>query len=119
MTDRTEQFSSEWLKGDDLKGERKTVTIASVDDHVFPGRNGGPSESKTVLTFEGARKKLVLNTTRGKRLISLFGGDDVGWIGKRITLSAQPSFNGVLTVVIDPAEQPTPEPAPVDNEIPF
>ena len=45
------------------------------------------------MTFEGAKKKLVLNRTNGECLKALFGRNVDDWIGKRITLYVA-EFNG-------------------------
>ena len=107
-------FGSNWLSGNDFSGgKRVDVTILSAEVVEFEARNNLPAENRVVLGFEGKEKRLVLNKTRGRKMMELFGPESSEWIGKRVNLSAAPSFNGMLTVVISPsAEPPT-------GEIPF
>lgn len=67
-----------------------TVTIAGVamESLQIPGRS---KEDKLVLTFEGAKKKAVLNKTNAIRIAKMYGNDTDDWVGKKITLYFDPS----------------------------
>ena len=68
-----------------------TVTIASVAMETLT-RPGGNKEDKLVMTFEGAKKKLVLNKTNAIRVARLYGNDTDDWRGKTITLYFDPKI---------------------------
>jgi hypothetical protein len=77
-------YDTEYLGHYDLDGD-VTLTIDGVDveDITAPG---GSKERMPVVSFEDARKKLILNKTNGKTIAGLHGNDTDGWIGKKVTL---------------------------------
>ena len=77
---------NDYLGAHDLNGQDFTLTIKEVlrDQELI--MQGGVKEKKPVLTFEKAKKKLVLNKTNAKAIASLHGADIDNWPGKAITI---------------------------------
>jgi len=61
------------------------VTIASVKAEKVV-MEGGVSNKKPVLTFEGKDLPMVCCKTNAKTIAAMYGNDTAAWIGKRITL---------------------------------
>lgn len=90
---------SEWLASEDLPPGRdvpvviKTALLLS-DVPLDQGRkySGGGLE------FDGAAKKMILNSTNRKTLVRLFGPDTTAWIGKGVDLYVDPKvrFGGKI-----------------------
>ena len=68
-----------------------TVKIESVAVEALqlPGSNS--KEDKVVMTFAGAKKKLVLNKTNAKIIAAQHGTDTDTWKGQEITLYFDPT----------------------------
>jgi hypothetical protein len=77
--------------GDDGKYREFTLTIARItrDELQLPGRSS--KESKVVLAFEGATKRLVCNKTNVHAIKSHYGKQVADWISKKITVKYDPS----------------------------
>jgi len=54
------------------------------------GKPTGDTERKPVVFFSDHPKRLVLNKTNGALIKGMHGGKTSGWIGKRITMHAEP-----------------------------
>lgn len=78
-------FPSEYIGAWDLEGKEFTVTIAKVafEDLVL---KGGAKERKPVVTFQNAKKRLVLNKTNAETISFMHGTDPTKWVGKKVTL---------------------------------
>jgi hypothetical protein len=113
----TEMFGGAFLKADDLKGKRVTVTIEDCKQELLRGDHG--EEEKWVLSFKGKEKRLVLNKTNANTIAALIGDDTDDWNGKEIKLyAALVDFQGrqvsAIRVWYDaPAEEAG------EDEIPF
>lgn len=69
----------------DLEDGDKTLTIAKVEGGEVEGPQG--KQKKPLVSFEGARKKLVANSTICKTIATMYGSNNTeDWIGKAITL---------------------------------
>lgn len=76
-------FPSNFLKASDLKGQRRTVTIAKVTREKI-GKN---KELKPIVYFTNVKKGMVLNKTNAERIAFATGARDVAqWPGKKVTL---------------------------------
>jgi hypothetical protein len=86
MAKRDEVFPSKYLTASDLKGKPVTVTIESAT--LEPLRTlEGKEQTKTVLSFKGARKTLPLNVTNWDAVAAATGEDDTDkWPGHAIEL---------------------------------
>jgi hypothetical protein len=75
---------SNWLKAQDLEDEDLAVTISAIKQEEIG--QGGQTEWKWVLYFQGLEKGLVLNKTNATTIGKLHGEYTDDWMGKRITL---------------------------------
>ena len=85
-------FPGRFIKAGDFGGRDVTVQISAIDLEDLPSDKGG-DKTKGIISFSGAKKKLVLNRTNGECLKAMFGRDTGDWIGKRVTLYAA-EWNG-------------------------
>lgn len=69
----------------DLDGKDVKLTIKSID-HEELVMEGGKKDVEPVITFEKAKKKMVLNRTNARRIAEYYGDDVDQWVGKEITL---------------------------------
>jgi hypothetical protein len=77
-------FPGRFVKAADLNGKDATLTISAVVVDELIGDKG--TETKGLISFQGAKKQLVLNKTNGLCLKQMFGRETDAWIGKRITI---------------------------------
>ena len=80
-------FPTDYVTAADLGGVDKTVTVASVVQEKLT-MQGGVTEDAWILSFNEAKKKLVLNKTNAKLIAAHHGEESDDWIGKQITLYA-------------------------------
>jgi len=78
-------FPSDFVKADDLDGKDATKTIKAVtmDELTMAG---GRKETKPVIRFSDAEKKLVLNKTNASTIAGMYGNETDNWVGKKITM---------------------------------
>ena len=82
------------------EGQQVTITGATADD-LHP--RVGETKKGIVLTFKGAKRKLILNQGNANRLVDI-GGDDIsGWVGLVILLKPEPLNKSKNTIRIYPA----------------
>ena len=104
---RSEIFPSKWIKAEDVTDEVKLV-IASVELEQLVSPDG-KAEDKPVMRFKGIDKGLILSKTNWDRVEKMHGEDSDDWIGKTITLFAEPearSESGYSARVKLPPPQP-------------
>jgi hypothetical protein len=133
MAKRDEIFPSKYLKASDLNGKPVTVTIESATLEALKTLDG-KEQTKTVLSFRGAKKLLPLNVTNWDSVADVTGEDDSDdWRGHSIELYATTTTMGgkVMDCIrIRAPEQrelkakptPTQKPLPDDDmndDIPF
>lgn len=76
----------ELLYAYDLDGKDVTLEIEKVTGGELVGEQGRKTK-KPIASFKGTAKKLALNTTNCKQIVSLYGSNEVNdWVGKRVTL---------------------------------
>lgn len=103
------------LKAIDFKGKNLKVVIEAVEVRHYEARNNQAASDKAVLRFIGKERTLVLNKTNTKILITAYGAESNGWIGKEIGLSTQETELGEGWVVTPLNVQPP----DYDQDIPF
>jgi|GEM_PF-2188636 len=83
-----EMRDSQWLATEDIDlGRDITVTIASINVEKNVQFDDGRTQKRVYsLSLVGKEKKLLLNASRRKSLVALYGGLTSGWVGKRIAL---------------------------------
>jgi len=77
-----DKLSAFWKGTDIAPGSAVDLIIDSVKEEEL----GQKKEIKDVVVFRNHSKKLVLNTTNRRTLVTLFGDFDEDWVGKKITL---------------------------------
>lgn len=88
-------WPSKYLKAGDLRGKDVTVIIDDIEPrHELMGANGR-TDNKPVLwlrTPSGRKieKAMICNKTNGKRIAAMYGPEITEWIGKPITIHAEP-----------------------------
>jgi hypothetical protein len=102
--------TSNYLKAEDLAGKSASVIISSVEDVEFdPGL-------KPVLSFEGKKKRLVVNATNFDILCADIGNNTKDWIGHAIVLKGEKtSFRGKLVDSIRVSVPKESKPAKTDD----
>ena len=87
-------FPSKYLKVDDLKGRKATVTIKACE--MRHGLGDREDESKPVLMFEGTERELILNKTNFNTIVDVTGEADTDdWTGATIALyEAKTEYQG-------------------------
>lgn len=124
--------SADYLRVADLNQKEHTLNINGYEIQEYDD-----GKRKPVLSFAGAKKKLVCNLTNARRIAMLHGDDLDGWLGKSITIMPDiTEFQGKPTpcirVKVGMVSQPEAAQAPVetapttspelgdlDDEIPF
>ncbi len=88
-------LDSEVIRYVDLNGNEYTLQIKKVQKGKVTG-SGGKSSSKGMIWFEGKEKPLGAGTTILSTIAALYGNDTRTWIGRWITIYADPnvSFGG-------------------------
>jgi hypothetical protein len=78
-------FKSDYLGAWDLPGDTVVTIEKVVPSEEIIGADG-KKESKPILYFKNAKKKMVLNKTNAKSISKALGHDTDGWEGRKITL---------------------------------
>jgi hypothetical protein len=90
--DWDELYPGRFIKASDFKGKKPTLTMSEVDIKELIGDKG--PQIKGVIRFRGKDKAWALNKTNGICLKAMFGRKVQDWVGKRVTLFAQPHEEG-------------------------
>lgn len=97
-------FPSPWISADDLSDRKFELTIRAVVMEEVHDRQTNRKVEKMVVSFEGAKKRFIVNKTQAFTLARLCGSDDTDhWIGKRVALRAGRAHNGKPTIVVEAA----------------
>jgi hypothetical protein len=78
-------FPSDYVGAHDLNGKDVIMTIEKVDLEELR-MEGNKKETKPVIWFVKAKKRMVLNKTNAKIVAKIHGKDTADWNGKQITL---------------------------------
>lgn len=82
-------FEGNFIDATDLGGKDLTVTIDGI---VAPKKEKdatGKLIDKTIISFKGAKKRMIANKTNVKILAMLFGNKASDWLGKPVTLTTR------------------------------
>lgn len=91
------------LVGPDEKPRDYTLKIVAAQSVAVKTKETPKGKRKVVLSFQGATKKFISNTTNCETIESMYGGDPKGWIGKSITLYMTDTRNPKAHVAGQPA----------------
>lgn len=101
MAKVSQVYASPWLRAEDLQGKTVKVTISAATVEKLPQSDGTQAE-KIVVSFLGAKRKLILNKTQAAALVTIAGDETADWPGAMVFLAPQPTNNGKLTIAILP-----------------
>ena len=131
MATRSERYPRRFLSAEDLKGKSVVVEIEEECLEELTDTNG-KTANKSVLSFVGKEKKLVLNATNWDSIVEITGCEDSrDWPGNKVelypttTLMAGRKVDCIRIRRPPPrlaAAAPPPPPPPADDmsdEIPF
>ncbi len=83
------RFPSEHLEAADLETKQVTITIKAVESTTVKADDGS-GQAKGLIRFDGRTKQTwVFPVSVGYMLAAMFGDDDAGWVGKRVTLRSE------------------------------
>lgn len=82
------QFTGNFLSAPDLDKD-VTVTISAVSKPDAEKDATGKVIDKRILTFSGAKKRLILNKINSQTIALMYGKSTTGWIGKPVTLTVR------------------------------
>lgn len=102
MAKVSEVYASPWLRAEDLQGKTVKVTVSAAALETLPQADGSQAQ-KIVVSFLGAKRKLILNKTQAAALVTIAGDETAGWPGAVVYLAPQPTNNGKLTIAILPS----------------
>ena len=97
-----EMFPSRYVKGQDLQGQAKHVTIARIQPEKMRPNPQSPELEKFVLYTAEGKKGIVLSKTLASQIAEILGSDESDdWIGKKVTFFPVPMIvAGVRRVAI-------------------
>lgn len=82
----SEVYASAYVKASELPAEPVTLTIQAVAKENVKNDDGS-KQDKLVLRFQGAKKRLVLNTTNCGFLCAHLGDETDLWIGRQVVVA--------------------------------
>jgi len=80
-------FEHDYVGAWDLEGGEKTVVIDRIAVEDLKSVDG-QTKKKPVVSFRGAKRRLILNKVNAQTIADLYGPDVDKWVGKPITLIA-------------------------------
>ena len=109
-------FPKKYATGDDLVGKNPTLRIKALTKVVM--RPGGVATDTHILWLHNASKGIILTAPLARNIAAIHGPETDAWIGKRITLYAEPhgGSNWIRArapeadtwhIVADPTAEPT------------
>lgn len=104
-------FPSPWISCDDLGDRRFDLVISAVTLEEVHDRQTNQRVRKMVVSFEGAKKRFIVNKTQAFAIAKHLASDDTDhWIGRRIALRAGRAHNGKPTIVVERVADQAPAP---------
>lgn len=76
----SEAFPSKYLSASDIPAENITLRMSNVETTEMEGK------TKLVLSFERAKKSMILNKTNASNIAAAYGDDTDEWIGQEVVL---------------------------------
>lgn len=83
-----QRFKGEYLSTIELGDRQPTFTITKISTTRLDDEKKKREVDKAVMFFKEVDRGWMYSKTAGHCLAKMFGEDDAGWIGKRITLYA-------------------------------
>jgi hypothetical protein len=85
-----QRFKGEFISAKEIGDRRPTFTIAKIGTVKMDDEKKRKEIDKAVIWFKEIDRGFVFSKTAGHALAAMFGKDDNDWIGKRVTLYADP-----------------------------
>ena len=95
-------YASPFLKATDVTKAVK-LTISELEISTFTDEKTQQDSKRVVLSFAGAKKKLILNKTGANNLVAAYGDELGDWVGKEVILSPGKASNGQAMVMVQGA----------------
>lgn len=95
-------YASPFLKAADVTKPIK-LTISDLEISTFTDEKTQQDAKRVVLSFTGAKKKLILNKTGANNLVAAYGDDLANWPGKEVILSPGAANNGQAMILVQGA----------------
>jgi hypothetical protein len=93
-------YASPWLKAADLQGRAHRLTVKSATVEEVRQQDGS-KELKIIVTFNGAKKRLIANKTQAMTLADAAHTEEFGrWAGVAVILEPGRTRNGQDTINI-------------------
>ena len=93
-------YASPWLKAADLQGRAHRLTVKSATVEEVRQQDGS-KELKIIVTFNGAKKRLIANKTQAMTLADAAHTEEFGrWAGVAVILEPTRARNGKDTINI-------------------
>jgi hypothetical protein len=97
-------YPDPWLHASDLAGKRVTVRITAVELQEFHMPDG-TTKLALAVSFEKAKKRLILNKTMARALMTIPGTEVFSeWIGASVALAPANAPHDKATIVVLAAE---------------
>jgi len=81
-------FPSNYLQSSEFKGKPTRLTISTVSQEEI----GQDRKKKLVIYFKNRDQAMVVNKTNAMTLISAFGPETAGWVGKPVEVYTEPTL---------------------------
>ena len=95
-----EAYQSKWLKSADLQGRAHRLKIQRATAEDVRGEDG-QTETKIVIDFVSARKRMICNRTQAGALTEIAGTDEFAkWAGLTVILEPGRTRNHQETIAI-------------------
>lgn len=85
-----QRFRGEYISAAEMGDRRPTFTIARISSVRMDDEKKKKEVDKAIIWFKEIDRGFVYNKTAGHCLAAMFGKNDDAWIGKRVTLYADP-----------------------------
>ncbi len=87
------RFKGDYLSAAELGDRRPTLTITKISTSKVDDEKKKKEVDKAVMWFKEIDRGFMYCKTTGHSLAAMFGEDDDNWIGKRVTLFADPNVH--------------------------
>lgn len=83
------RYEGNFVEAADLMGVSPVLTISSISAPGTEKAADGRVIDKPIITFSGARKRLILGKTNIQIIAAMHGKKPSGWVGKQIKLGVR------------------------------
>jgi len=87
-----QRFKGEYISAGEIGDRRPTFTIARIGNVRMDDEKKKKEVDKAVIWFKEIDRGWIYCKTSGHSMAAMWGKDDANWIGKRVTLYADPDI---------------------------